>query len=124
MDLSTHWYIQLKDQSRNRRADATESLAYRTKAILEIIYIISRHFVILWTRAALVAHRSYGPLQSVNPYVSNLSRLFASSSFPVLLDVEGPLELQMGVVVIVDELGDGLVVATAEHAGGSGFWLD
>jgi hypothetical protein len=30
----------------------------------------------------------------------------------------------MGVVVIVDELGDGFVVATAEHAGGSGFWLD
>jgi hypothetical protein len=47
-----------------------------------------------------------------------------SSSFPVLLDVKGPLELQMGVVVIVDELGDGFVVATAEHAGGSGFWLD
>jgi len=30
----------------------------------------------------------------------------------------------MGVVVIVDELGDGLVVATAEHAGRGGFGLD
>jgi hypothetical protein len=47
-----------------------------------------------------------------------------SSSFPVLLDIEGPLELQMGVVVVVDEFGDGLVVATTEHAGGSGFGLD
>ena len=46
------------------------------------------------------------------------------SSFPVLLDVERPLELQMGVVVIVDELGDGLVVAAEEHARGCGFGLD
>jgi hypothetical protein len=41
-----------------------------------------------------------------------LSRLF-----PVLLDVERPLELQMDVVVVIDELGDGGVVATGEHAG-------
>jgi hypothetical protein len=30
----------------------------------------------------------------------------------------------MGVVVIVHELGDGLVMATAEHAGWSGLGLD
>jgi hypothetical protein len=61
---------------------------------------------------------------NVSTTVSNLSQPITSSSFPVLLDVKGPLELQMGVVIIVDELGDGLVVATAEHAGGGGFWLD
>ena len=43
---------------------------------------------------------------------------------PILLDVEGPGELQVSLVVIVDELGDGGVVATAEHTGGSGFGLD
>jgi hypothetical protein len=77
-------------------------------------------------RAALDIHCSYDGLQSTrsgNRVFSTLSR-FASNSFPVLLDVKGPLELQMGVVVIVDELGDGLVVATAEHAGRSGFGLD
>jgi hypothetical protein len=97
------------------------------KASLEIIYIISRHFVILW---ALVLPwicpqlRRLSIARFANPCVSNLSQPIVSSSFPVLLDVKGPLELQMGVVVIVDELGDGFVVATAEHAGGSGFWLD
>ena len=43
---------------------------------------------------------------------------------PVLLDVERPLELQMGLVVVVDEFGNGGVVATAEHARGSGFGFD
>lgn len=43
---------------------------------------------------------------------------------PVLLDVEGPLELQVAVVVVVGELRDSLVVATAHHAGGSGLGLD
>jgi len=43
---------------------------------------------------------------------------------PVFLDVERPGELQMGLLVIVDELGDGGVVATAEHTGGSGFGFD
>jgi hypothetical protein len=45
-------------------------------------------------------------------------------SFPILLDVKGPLELQVGVLVIVDELGHGFVVATAEHTRGGGFGLD
>jgi hypothetical protein len=44
-----------------------------------------------------------------------------ASSFPVLFDIERPLELEMGVVVIVDKFGDGFVVAAAEHAGWSGF---
>lgn len=44
----------------------------------------------------------------------------AKRSCPVLLDVKGPGELQMCLVVIVDKLGDGSVVAAAEHAGGSG----
>ncbi len=35
---------------------------------------------------------------------------------PVLLDVKGPLELEVRLVVVVDELGDGFVVASAEHA--------
>lgn len=47
-----------------------------------------------------------------------------NGSFPVLLDVEGPLELHVDVVVIVDELGDGGVVASGEHARGSSLGLD
>lgn len=43
---------------------------------------------------------------------------------PVLLHVECPLELQMCDVVVVDELGDGLVVAAAYHARGCGLGLD
>lgn len=35
---------------------------------------------------------------------------------PVLLDVEGPLELEVRLVVVVDEFGDGLVVSSADHA--------
>jgi hypothetical protein len=35
---------------------------------------------------------------------------------PVLLDVKGPLELQVGLLVIIDELGDGVVMATGHHA--------
>jgi hypothetical protein len=61
---------------------------------------------------------------AVSGLFPHVALVFASSSFPVLLDVEGPLELQMGVVVIVDEFGDGLIVAAAEHAGGGGFGLD
>ena len=51
-----------------------------------------------------------------------VKRLFRS--LPVLLDVERPLKLQMGVVVVVDELGDGLVVASSEYARGCGLGLD
>lgn len=35
---------------------------------------------------------------------------------PVLLDVKGPLELQVLVLVVVGEHGDGFVVAAADHA--------
>ena len=45
-------------------------------------------------------------------------------SCPVLLDVEGPGELQVGLVVVVDELGHSGVVATAEHARGSRLGFD
>lgn len=48
----------------------------------------------------------------------------AERSFPVLLDVERPLELEVGLVVIVDKLGDGRVVAAAEHTRGSGLGFD
>lgn len=52
--------------------------------------------------------------------------LFVNFSYclPVLLDVERPLELQVLVLVVVGEHGGGLVVATAEHAGGRGLGLD
>lgn len=40
---------------------------------------------------------------------------------PVLLDVKGPLELEVGLVVVVDELGCGVVMATSHHAGWCGF---
>jgi hypothetical protein len=35
---------------------------------------------------------------------------------PVLGNVEAPLELQVRLLVVVDEAGDGVVVATSEHA--------
>lgn len=35
---------------------------------------------------------------------------------PVLLDVECPFEGEVVLVVVVDELGDGVVVATGDHA--------
>jgi hypothetical protein len=63
-------------------------------------------------------------VSSRNSQLSKTSSLTPSNRSPVLLDVEGPLELQMGLVVVVDELGDGLVVAAAEHAGGRGLGLD
>jgi hypothetical protein len=34
------------------------------------------------------------------------------SALPVLLDLKAPFELEMGVVVVVDELGSGCVLAT------------
>ena len=38
---------------------------------------------------------------------------------PVLGNVKGPLELQVGMVIIIDKLGDGIVVTTGNHAGRS-----
>jgi hypothetical protein len=35
---------------------------------------------------------------------------------PVFLDFEGPRELKMGFVIIVDELGASVVLAAAHHA--------
>ena len=35
---------------------------------------------------------------------------------PILLDVERPLELQMCLVIVIDEFGDRLVMASTEHA--------
>ncbi len=46
------------------------------------------------------------------------------SSFPVLLDIERPLELQVDMIVIVDKLGDGGVVATSKHTRGSRLGFD
>lgn len=43
---------------------------------------------------------------------------------PVLGDVEGPLELQVGVVVVVDELRHGVVVATSDHTRGGFLGVD
>ena len=45
-------------------------------------------------------------------------------SRPVLLDVEGRGELQVSLVVVINKLGHGGVVTTAEHAGGSRLGLD
>lgn len=43
---------------------------------------------------------------------------------PLLGDVESPLKQEMGVVVVVEELGDGVVVAAGDHAGGSLLLVD
>jgi hypothetical protein len=65
------------------------------------------------------------PPYSVDPSLYRRSAVaLPLCSFPVLLDVERPLELQVSVVVIIDELGNGLVVATTEHTRRGGFGLD
>lgn len=38
------------------------------------------------------------------------------SSLPILFDVKGPFEFEVGLLVVVDEFGDGVVVATCHHA--------
>lgn len=50
--------------------------------------------------------------------IVNRARGCKSPNLPVLLDVERPLELEMGVVVVVDEFGHGIIVAAGQHAGG------
>lgn len=45
-------------------------------------------------------------------------------TLPVLADVEAPLELEMGLLVVIDEAGHGVVMAAREHAGGSLLLLD
>jgi hypothetical protein len=63
----------------------------------------------------------------ISPRISQLSQistLMPSHRSPVLLDIERPFELQMGLVVVVDELGDGLVVAAAEQARRRSLGLD
>lgn len=60
-----------------------------------------------------------GPLKNFN---AGTSQDFLH--LPILFDVEGPLEEEMGVVVIVKELGDCVVVATSDHARGSLLLVD
>jgi hypothetical protein len=43
---------------------------------------------------------------------------------PVLLDVERPVKLKVGHVVVVYELGNGLVVAAGGETGGCSLGLD
>jgi hypothetical protein len=43
---------------------------------------------------------------------------------PVLLDVKGPLELQVGRLVVIDELRDGVVMATGHHTRRCSLGLD
>lgn len=59
-----------------------------------------------------------------NAQLSHVSSLTPSHRSPVLLDVERPLELQVSLVVVVDELGDSLVVAATEQTGGRSLGLD
>jgi hypothetical protein len=46
------------------------------------------------------------------------------SGLPVLLNVKGPLKLQVSVIVIVGEFGNGIVVTTSHHTRRSSFRLD
>ena len=43
---------------------------------------------------------------------------------PIFGNVERPLEQEMGVVVVVEELGHGIVVSAGQHAGGGFFGVD
>ena len=47
-----------------------------------------------------------------------------ATGLPVLADIEAPLEQEMGLLVIINESRDSVVVTAGEHAGGSIFLLD
>lgn len=47
-----------------------------------------------------------------------------SLHLPVLLDVKGPLKLQVSYIVVIDEFRDGLVVASGGETGGRCLGLD
>ena len=47
-----------------------------------------------------------------------------AQSIPVLFDIKRPLELQVDMVVVVDKLGNGRVVAACKHARGRRLRLD
>ena len=47
-----------------------------------------------------------------------------ATGLPVLADIEAPLEQEMGLLVIINEARDSVVVTAGEHAGGSIFLLD
>ena len=49
---------------------------------------------------------------------------YFSDRLPVLFDVERPLEFQVGVVVIIDKLGDGIVMGASHHSAGRFFRFD
>ena len=51
-------------------------------------------------------------------------KLNLNSDSPILGNVERPLEQEVGVVVVVEELGHGVVVAAGQHAGGGFFGVD
>jgi hypothetical protein len=48
-------------------------------------------------------------------------RVKYATHLPVLSDVEGPFELEVGLFVIIYEGGDSSIVAAGEHAGGGIF---
>lgn len=57
-------------------------------------------------------------------YILATGEMLTALRLPFLLDLESPVELEMCVVVVVNELGDGLVFASGDHAGGRGIGLD
>ncbi len=63
------------------------------------------------TRAALIP----------SPQLCKKKKKYFSDQLPVLFDVERPLEFQVGVVVIVDKLGDGTVMGASHHSAGRFF---
>ena len=57
-------------------------------------------------------------------YVVGLSVLSRRRYLPVLGNVETPLKLEMLLLIVVHEAGDGVVVTTGEHAAGGLLLLD
>lgn len=47
-----------------------------------------------------------------------------AGALPVFGDVEGPFKSQVSLLVVVDERGHGIVVATGEHARGGVLFLE
>lgn len=54
-----------------------------------------------------------------NVVVITFNALLKFLNFPVLGDIERPLELQVRMIIIVNELGDSFIVPSCHHSGRS-----
>lgn len=70
------------------------------------------------------AWKKQWPAQELKRSLTFQEMEMKSLDLPILGDIERPLEQQVSVVIVVDELGDGIVVTAGKHAGGGLFLVD